>query len=298
MPAIHTGVARVIAGVTAMDEPESHARASVCDVVLHRDDPRVADVARTVEEHPIAATALAMLLRGFDGRSVDEGLHVESAVYSTLQAGPELAAWLAARSPGAARAGAEGVADVNPVACERHGARLEITLARPHVHNALNGAMRDQLTEALRLAALDPSITEVHLRGAGPSFCSGGDLDEFGTFPDVATAHLVRLQQSAGRAVHAVADRVTAHLHGACMGSGIELPAFAGTVVADPATTIGLPEVALGLIPGAGGTVSLPRRIGRHRTARLALTGERIDAVTALRWGLVDAIEDRVPDDR
>jgi enoyl-CoA hydratase/carnithine racemase len=82
------------------------------------------------------------------------------------------------------------------------------------------------------------------------------------------------------------------HLHGACVGSGIELPAFAATVLAEPSTVVSLPEVSLGLIPGAGGTVSLPRRIGRHRTARLALTGDRIDAATALEWGLVDAIED------
>ena len=54
-----------------------------------------------------------------------------------------------------------------------------------------------------------------------------------------------------------------------------------------------LPEVGLGLVPGAGGTVSLPRRIGRHRTARLGLTGERIDAATALEWGLVDRISSR-----
>jgi enoyl-CoA hydratase/carnithine racemase len=100
----------------------------------------------------------------------------------------------------------------------------------------------------------------------------------------------VRLQQSVGRAIDAVRDRVTVHLHGACIGSGIELPAFAGTVIAEPSTTIALPEVSLGLVPGAGGTVSLPRRIGRHRTARLALAGERVDAAVALSWGLVDAV--------
>ena len=95
------------------------------------------------------------------------------------------------------------------------------------MRNALNTAMRDALVEAFALPALDPSITEVHLRGAGESFCAGGDLDEFGIFPDPATAHLMRLRQSVGRAIDAVAERVTAHLHGACVGSGIELPAFA-----------------------------------------------------------------------
>jgi enoyl-CoA hydratase/carnithine racemase len=99
------------------------------------------------------------------------------------------------------------------------------------------------------------------------------------------------MTRSPARAMAAVADRLVAHLHGACFGSGIELPAFAARVVARPDTVVGLPELSLGLIPGAGGTVSVTRRIGRHRTAWLALTGRTIDAATALEWGLVDEIE-------
>ena len=94
-----------------------------------------------------------------------------------------------------------------------------------------------------------------------------------------------------GRLIHTLKHRITAHLHGACMGSGIELPAFAGRVLAAADTRIALPEIQLGLIPGAGGTVSLPRRVGRHRTALLALSGTVIDAPTALGWGLVDELE-------
>ena len=74
-------------------------------------------------------------------------------------------------------------------------------------------------------------------------------------------------------------------------GAGIELPAFAETVRASPGARIGLPEIRLGLIPGAGGTVSLPRRIGRWRTAFLALTGTAIEAEQALTWGLIDEID-------
>jgi enoyl-CoA hydratase/carnithine racemase len=102
----------------------------------------------------------------------------------------------------------------------------------------------------------------------------------------------VRLARSAGRVLATIADRVTAHVHGSCLGSGIELPAFAGRVIAHPDTLIALPEVRMGLIPGAGGTVSLPRRIGRHRTALLALAGFTIDAATARQWGLVDEVEE------
>ncbi len=285
VPTLHAGISVVVVGLTAMASPEGHRAAAACDVVLGCDDPALDALIAAVERNPIAATSLALLLRGSERRSIDDGLIAESAVYSAVQAGPEFAKW---RSSCPRR---ERGPESDPVAITRVGPVLDVTLDRPHVRNALNTAMRDELVEAFRLPALDPSITEVHLRGVGEAFCAGGDLDEFGTFVDPASAHLLRLQQSVGRSIAAVADRVTAHLHGACAGSGIELPAFAGRVVAHPSTVISLPEVSLGLIPGAGGTVSLPRRIGRLRTARLALTGERIDATTALSWGLVDAIE-------
>lgn len=88
------------------------------------------------------------------------------------------------------------------------------------------------------------------------------------------------------------ADRYTFRLHGACIGAGIELPAFAGRVIASRDAFFRLPEVAMGLIPGAGGCVSIPRRIGRHLTNYLAVTGDDIDVEQALGWGLIDAIED------
>ena len=106
------------------------------------------------------------------------------------------------------------------------------------------------------------------------------------------TAHLVRLQRNAGRALAEVADRTTVHIHGSTVGSGIELAAFAHRVVARSDTRIALPEVRLGLVPGAGGTVSLPRRIGRHATMLLAVGLRSVDARTALAWGLVDEVDD------
>jgi enoyl-CoA hydratase/carnithine racemase len=158
------------------------------------------------------------------------------------------------------------------------------------VRNALNTDMRNMLVETFRLAALDPSIDAVTLRGAGPDYSAGGDLDEFGSFGDPASAHLVRLASSVGHSLAAVADIVTAELHGACFGSGIEIPAFAGRVVADQSARFALPELGLGLVPGAGGTWSLPQRIGRYRTALLALTCEPIGVEVALDWGLVDGV--------
>lgn len=240
-----------------------------------------------VAAHPLASTALAMLLRTGTGRSVAEGLSAESVTYSMLQAGPEFAAWRTAHPVG--HRPDDGSDAVRLV---RRGSALEIVLSRPTVHNALNRAMRDGLVAALLAAADDPSLGPVELRGDGASFCSGGDLDEFGSRPDPATAHLVRMARSPAALLHSLSARVTARVHGACRGSGVELPAFAHRVEAGADTTFGLPEIGMGLIPGAGGTVSLPRRIGRHRTAWMALTAGTIDAPTALRWGLVDAIVD------
>lgn len=153
--------------------------------------------------------------------------------------------------------------------------------------------MRDALCEGLELAVADPSITEVVLSGEGASFSSGGDLDEFGSLPDPATAHAIRTTRSAARLLARCGERVRCEVQGACVGAGAELPAFSARVTASQDAFFQLPELAMGLVPGAGGTVSLPRRIGRQRTAWLALSGQRIDAATALAWGLVDEVRER-----
>ena len=107
----------------------------------------------------------------------------------------------------------------------------------------------------------------------------------------LATGGRARSLALPGRLLAACAARAEARVHGACIGSGIEFPAFAGRVVAAPDAWFQLPELRFGLIPGAGGTFSIGRRIGRQRTAWLALSGQRIKAPQALAWGLVDAIE-------
>ena len=240
-----------------------------------------------IHAQPLASLALVELLRRSEERPVHEALLDESLVYSTLQAGPEFGAWLAARPPRRPPPEAAG----SPVHVERRGSQLRVRLDRPERRNAFSAAMRDALCEALELAVADTGVLEIELSGAGPAFCSGGDLDEFGTFPDPATAHAVRSTRHAARLLSACAGRARAHIHGACVGAGIELPAFCARVVAAPDASIRLPEVGMGLVPGAGGTCSLPRRVGRQRTAWLALSGQTIDAETALSWGLVDALE-------
>ena len=248
-------------------------------------DAAVATVAAAVRAAPQAATALVQLLRLAERLAPADAVVAESFAYATLQAGAEHRAWLAGRTP-RRRRGSGGPA----VLVERRGETLLLTLNRPEVRNAYDATVRDGLAEGFRLALADDGLRHIELHGSGPDFCAGGDLTEFGTTPDPVTAHLVRTTAGAAPPLLAVADRVTVHLHGNCIGAGIEVPAFAARVLAAPDTVLRLPEIGMGLIPGAGGTVSITRRIGRHRTGWLALTGQPLPALQARDWGLVDEV--------
>lgn len=238
---------------------------------------------QAIAASPRAALALTWLLRGVR-LDVPDALVAESATYSMLLAGPDFASWLRRRGP--ARPGEAG----ERVRVTRAGDLLDVVLARPARRNAVDAAMRTALLEALSIAGYDPTL-RVRISALGPDFSAGGDLDEFGSAPDPATAHLIRVVASVGGLLYELRDRVTVRVHGACIGAGVELPSFAGRVAAAEGSTFGLPEVGMGLVPGAGGTVSIPRRIGRWRTLWLALRGVPIDVDTALSWGLVDALD-------
>jgi hypothetical protein len=241
-----------------------------------------------VSRNPAACAVLVQVLRAVGSLGTQEALAVESLAYSTLQGGREFARWLADRRAGKAGKSSQPGGDL--LLLQRDGDRLEIVLNSPRNRNALSTVLRDSLTEAFKLVAMDDALRLVEVRANGPCFSAGGDLTEFGTARDAATAHMIRMLRMPARYLAPVADRCHFHLHGACIGAGIELPAFAHRVTAAPDSFFQLPELAMGLIPGAGGCVSIPRRIGRQRTALLALTNHRIDAEQALKWGLIDDI--------
>ena len=260
------------------------------DLDLWTTDPAQADRwEQGFDRAPQAAMAAALLVRGREAAKEDvwSGLVAESTTYSLLQAGPEFRQWLASRAPGTA------TADTQPrVQVERQGRVWEIVLTRPDRHNALDARMRDELHAALDEARSQPEITVV-LRGDGPSFCSGGDLDEFGTAPGPVEAHAVRLGRSLALLVWEMSDRIVVGIHGSCLGAGIELPAFARRVVAADDARVGLPELDLGLVPGAGGTVSVTRRAGSTVLLELLLSGGTIDSGAALSIGVVDEVVPR-----
>ena len=154
----------------------------------------LAELAAAVSDRPRASRVLVQVLRASSTLDVADGLVLESLAYSTLQAGPEFAAWRGTASARPPRPG-----NGPPVLLRRRGSALHVVFNRPEVHNAFSSAMRDGLIEGLQLAVLDRSIDEVHLSGSPPTFCSGGDLAEFGTFGDPATAHGIRTARSPGR---------------------------------------------------------------------------------------------------
>ena len=253
-----------------------------------------ADLIDCVLRSPLAAVSLVQILRLGSSLSVIDAVVAESFVYSMLQSGPTYRDWLESRHT---TASPDPDPDPDPILVRRNGSRMEIQLNRPRVRNALNAAMRDALLAAFQIVLLDTSVRSVQLSGRGPAFCSGGDLTEFGLAEDPSSAHRVRVRHSIGALLSRCAERVQVHLHGSCVGAGIEIPAFSRHIVAASDAAFSLPEVGFGLIPGAGGTASIPRRIGRQRTAFLAISGTSITATTAKAWGLVDEVVDQLHDD-
>jgi enoyl-CoA hydratase/carnithine racemase len=247
-------------------------------------------VAAQVARHPRAAAAAVQLLRTTEAADIGHALALESMCYGMLQASAEHLDWITARPK-------EALDPPGRIALTREDETLRIVIDRVGARNAIDRALRDALFEAFTLAVLDPEIVRVELRARGPAFGVGADLCEFGTTRDPATAHLIRSLTLPAHPLSRCGGIVDVHVQGACVGSSLEMAMFAGRVTASRDAWFHLPELAMGVIPGAGGCVSVPRRIGRQRATLMILSGKRIDARTALSWGLIDAIVDEPPAD-
>ena len=243
------------------------------------------EVIHCIDSRPIAASILAGLLRKTLDQTIVDAIDSESAAYSLLQKSSEYQNSLPLRVLNNFRT------DRQPtILTRRFEHQLDIFLNRPELHNAYNTKMRDQLCSILETVELDSTIKKVVIQGSGDSFCSGGDLNEFGLIDNPAYTHIIRTTRSSARLLSAISDRTEARVHGFCIGAGLELAAFCHKIVAHEASVFELPEIRYGLIPGAGGTVSLPRRIGRQRTFLMAILGNRVSAEEAKEIGLVDRI--------
>ena len=182
-----------------------------------------------------------------------------------------------------------------PLLFEKTGPHVVwLTLSRPHVLNAMNMAMRDELWTALHAVRDDPDVRVVIFKGAGDrAFSAGADISEFGTAPSYVEARRARRERDLWGFMLALDKVLIAAIHGFALGAGIELPMCCDFRIASEDARLGLPEVGLGYIPSAGGTQTLPRHIPPGVAMQMVLTGDPIDAATAYRYGLVQRVVPR-----
>ncbi len=169
-----------------------------------------------------------------------------------------------------------------------------LTLNRPHVLNAMNMAVRDEMWMALAAVRDDPEIRAVVLLGAGErAFSAGADISEFGSAPSFVEARRARQDRDVWGAMLACTKPLVAAMHGYAFGAGCEMSLFCDIRIAAEDATFALPEVTLGYIPSAGGTQMLPRTVPPGLARQMILSGQPIDAMTALRAGLVQRVVPR-----
>ena len=171
----------------------------------------------------------------------------------------------------------------NLVQIERHGDLAVVEINHPP-HNALSAAVRQALLAAIREATTDPAIHGVVLAGAGRGFVAGSETAELDAPPAGPTmAEICAL-------LDASAKPVVAALHGVALGEGFELALACHARVMAPDGLVGLPEVRLGLIPGAGGTQRLPRLVGAMAALDIVTSGRHVAADEAAKLGIADEI--------
>ena len=163
-----------------------------------------------------------------------------------------------------------------------------VTIDRPATRNALT---RDML-ETLETAVAEATEPVVCLRGAGPAFCAGADLETVADLTEDTAAAFARLGQGVARTIEETEAVTIAAIDGPARGGGLELALACDLRVASPGATLGEPAVAFGLFGAWGGTVRLPRIVGEGTALDLTVTGRSVDAETALQMGLISQIRE------
>lgn len=174
----------------------------------------------------------------------------------------------------------------NPVIVEQTGAILVIAIDRPQQRNAVNQSVSLAIVAALDRLDSDPDLRVGIITGRGGSFCAGMDLKAFvaGERPEIEGRGFAGVTEAPPR------KPLIAAVEGFALAGGCELALACDLIVAAETAWFGLPEVTRGLVAGSGGLVRLPRRIPEAIALEYALTGERMDAQTAHRWGLVNRL--------
>ena len=170
----------------------------------------------------------------------------------------------------------------------RHGRVLQLTLNRTSARNALNNALLEQIADALDAAAADRELSVCVIYGNARCFAAGADLNEMAEKDLPATLNDIRPQLWAR--INAFNKPLIAAVNGFALGAGCELALLCDVVIAGDNARFGLPEITLGIMPGAGGTQRLIRSVGKSLASKMVLTGESITAQQAQRAGLVSDV--------
>lgn len=168
-----------------------------------------------------------------------------------------------------------------------------LTVSRPDKLNALNARTIDELERATRELREAAEVRGIIVTGAGEKgFVAGADIGELARLAPLESLRVSRRGQDVFRFLERLPKPVVAAVNGYALGGGLELALACHLRIASSRARFGLPEVRLGVIPGYGGTIRLPRLVGRGRALELILTGEPIDAAEAHRIGLVNRVEE------
>src|SRR5947208_7681283 len=168
---------------------------------------------------------------------------------------------------------------------DRRGRVAVLTVDNPPV-NALSQHVRQGLHDGVKQAIADRDVAAIVIACAGRTFIAGADITEFGKPPKEPGLHEVLAL------IEASPKPVVAAVHGTALGGGLEVTLACHYRVGDKGARFGLPEVKLGLLPGAGGTQRLPRVVGVEKALQMIVSGDPIGAAEALALGLVDEIVD------
>lgn len=185
------------------------------------------------------------------------------------------------------------MSDADPIRVEQEqdGRVVWLTLDRPHVMNAVNTATGLRLGELLTDLAEQPRVRVIILTGAGErAFSAGGDLKERQRMTPAQWTHQHRIFEHVYQQVREMPKPIFAAVNGVAVGGGCELAMSTDFIIASANARFGQPEVKVGIMPGAGGTMFLPRRLPRGLGLQLLMTGEMISAEEAHRWGLVNKV--------
>jgi enoyl-CoA hydratase len=174
---------------------------------------------------------------------------------------------------------------------EARGTVAVLTLRRPEQLNALNAELVSGLRDRVDAIAADDDLRCVVVTGEGKAFSAGADIKEFGELdgPTEFRGFIQHLERTL-RALEMLPKPAIAAVNGVAFGGGLELAAACDLRVADPRARFGVPEIKLGLLPGAGGTQRLPRLVPVAVAKQMLLTGDPIDAKEAWRVGLVNEV--------